>query len=309
MPDGNFAAMTTQKKTLSLTDPEVLASVSSLAVRARSIVEGTIAGMHQSPYHGFSTEFLEYRSYRTGESTKHIDWRKYAKSGRTVVRVFEDETNLQATILLDASASMTFCSGSSMSKYDYARTLAAALAMLLIRQRDAAGLFAFNDTVRLRLPSRSTDLHFRTIISKLEALEASGTTQCGAALEQIAPTLTKRGLCILISDLFDDPADIIRGLKHLRYKKQDVLVFVIADPLELSFHQSGSLKLHDLETNAEFLLDAATASRYFNDGATEHRNIIARACKDLQIDCEQCVTDEPFRKALMRMLDKRKRMT
>ena len=271
-------------------------------------MEGSMAGLHQSPYHGFSTEFLEYRPYLPGESTRRIDWRKYAKSDRTVVRLFEDETNLYAHLLLDKSASMRFSSTRGMTKYDYARTLAASLAWVLIRQRDAVGFSAFDETSALVIPPHSTNLHLQTIISHLDRLEASGATRCGDALSRVAAMLKKRGLCIVISDLFDEPEDIIRGLRHLRFKKQDVIVLRIADPMERRFHAATPLTLRDMETGRSLSLDAITAARFFGEGNRRHQAAIERACRDLRIDYETIVTTEPFQRALLRVLDKRRRM-
>jgi uncharacterized protein (DUF58 family) len=291
-----------------LLKPEQLASVRSLLLRARLIVEGSIAGIHQSPYHGFSSEFLEYRPYFSGESTKRIDWRKFAKTERTVVRLFEDETNLYARLLLDKSASMNFSSKKGMTKYDYARTLAASIAWILIRQRDAVGLSAFDERESLSIAPRSTSVQLKAIMASLDTLQPSGATRCGAALSRLASTLVKRGLCIVISDLFDDPEAIIKGLRHLRFKKQDVIVLRIADPMEHHFDHPSSLRLRDLETGEEIFLDAAVAGRYFQDGFSEHRTVIERACRDLRIDYEEITTVEPFQKALIRVLDKRRRM-
>jgi uncharacterized protein (DUF58 family) len=300
--------MNTGKPSSSFLSPEQLAPIRSMHLRARLIVEGAIAGMHLSPYHGFSSEFLEYRPYLPGESTRRIDWRKFAKTDRTVVRLFEDETNLYAHLLLDKSASMRFSSGKSMSKYDYARTLAASLALILIRQRDAVGLSAFDDAAGLFVPPRSTSLQLKTILSLLDSTDASGATRCGSAMERLARRLTKRGLCIILSDLFDEPEDIIRGLRYLRFKKQDVIVLCIADRLERRFEHSSPLRLHDLETGEQLTLDGATAARFFNSGVALHRAAIERACRDMSIDFEHIRTDEPFQKALLRVVDKRRRM-
>jgi uncharacterized protein (DUF58 family) len=296
------------EKNISFLNPEHLAPIRSLTLRAKGIVEGAIAGMHKSPYHGFSAEFLEYRPYRTGESAGRIDWRKYAKTDRSLVRLYEDETNLFAVILLDKSGSMKFRHGSAMTKYDYARTLAASLAWILVRQRDAVGLFAFDSAESLFIPPRSTNVQLSTILSRLDSLEPSGETRCGASIERLAQTLHKRGLCIVMSDLFDEPAEIIRGLRHLRFKRQDVMVVRILDPLEVSFVNTGSCNVVDLETGETILLDGRTAAEYFKNGMAEHRRLIEEACRGLRVDCETVVTDEPFVKALVRILQKRRRL-
>jgi uncharacterized protein (DUF58 family) len=293
---------------VSFLKPEHVAPIKNLTLRTRCIVEGMIAGLHKSPYHGFSAQFLEYRRYQPGEAARRIDWRKYAKTDRAVVRLFEDETNLFAHVILDKSGSMRFSSGGAMSKYDYAKTLAASLAWILIRQRDAVGMYAFDTGESLFIPPRSTNIQLKTILSRLERMEPGGETRCGLAIERLARTLTKRGLCIVISDLFDDPRDIIRGLWHLRFKRQDVMVLWILDPLEEEFLRAGSLDVRDLETGRRVVLDGLTAAEHFTAGMSGHRRAIEEACRSLRIGCERIVTDEPFVKALLRILQKRRRL-
>jgi uncharacterized protein (DUF58 family) len=288
--------------------PEHVAPIRSLGLRAKLIVEGMIAGLHRSPYHGFSAEFLEYRPYRAGESTRMIDWRKYARTDKTVVRLFEDETNLAARILLDISASMRFSSVGAMNKYEYARTLAASLAWILIRQRDAVGLAAFDDTIKAVIPPRSANAQLKAILSTLERLAPAGATSCGAAIDTVARAIGKRGLCILISDLLDDPAAIIAGLRHLRFKRQDVMVIRILDPLEQTFRHDASLRITDMENNAEIVLDGATATEFYERGFDGHRRTLQAAMREMAIDCEVVTTDEPFVKALLRILEKRSRL-
>ncbi|MBN2189320.1 MAG: DUF58 domain-containing protein [Chitinispirillaceae bacterium] len=296
-------------KTAAFIMPEHLAAIRSLSLRARLIVEGFFAGLHKSPFHGFSTEFLEYRPYRAGESIRAIDWRAFARTDRAVVRVFEDETNLRAHILLDKSASMLFSSRrGTMTKLDYCKTLAAALALILIRQRDAAGLAAFDDAVKVFLPPRSTNVQLKAVLSALDRIDGGAETSCGGALESVAKHISRRGLCIILSDLFDDPRHIIRGLRHLRYKRQDVIVLWVLDPLELNFSGGVSYKLRDYETRRELSIDGRTASRFFRNGLKNHRDAIARACRDLSVDLETISTAEPFQKALLRVMEKRKRL-
>jgi uncharacterized protein (DUF58 family) len=296
------------KKEISFLKPEHLAPIRNLNLRTRFIVEGTIAGLHKSPYHGFSAQFLEYRPYLAGEAAKRIDWRKYAKTGRSVVRLYEDETNLFAWLLLDKSRSMALGSRAAMSKFEYARTLAASLAWVLIRQRDAVGLFAFDSGERMLVPPRSTNLQLKTILSRLSALEPGGETDCGGSMERCAQALTKRGLCVVLSDLFDEPAAVVRGLAHLRFKRQDVMVLRILDPLEDKFMRTGALDVCDLETGRRVAIDGLTASERFSGGIAAHTKIIEDACRSMKIGFERVVTDEPFQKALLRILRKRRRM-
>ncbi len=296
------------KKAVSFLKPEHLAPIRSLSLRAKSIVEGTIAGLHKSPYHGFSAEFLEYRSYQSGEDSRKIDWRKFAKTGKSVVRLFEDETNLFATVLIDKSGSMGFSQGSEMSKFEYARTLAASLCWILIRQRDAVGLCAFDSDQSLYLPPKSTNAQLNAILTSLNAMESGKETRCGTCLERMARGMSRRGMCIVISDFFDDPKEIIRGLRHLRFKKQDVLAVWLLDPAEAVFAPGESCEMIDMETETIVKLDKRTAQEYFAVSMASHRKAIETACTDLHISMETIVTDEPFAKALIRILQKRKRL-
>jgi len=293
--------------TTTILTPEHIAPIRTLSLRARLIVEGMIAGMHKSPYHGFSAEFSEYRAYRSGESTRMIDWRKYAKSDRPVVRLFEDETNCQAHILIDKSASMGFASGKLMSKFEYARTLAASIAWILIRQRDAVALAAFDEEVVTYLPPRSTNTQLKTIISSLDALVCSAPTRCGRTIDRLARGLKKRGMTIILSDFFDEPHDIINGLRHLRYKRQDVLCIWLLDPQELSFSEKRSWLLRDSETGRTITLDGRTAAEGLGHGLHLHRERLLGACSELKIDFCTIRTDEPFVPALMRVLSSRGR--
>ncbi len=294
-------------KTAAFVNPQKLIPL-NLTLRAKMIVEGTIAGLHKSPYHGFSAEFLEYRPYLDGESSKRIDWRKFAKTDRTVVKMFEDETNLFAHILVDKSASMAFCAGSNMPKFEYARTLAASLAMILINQRDAAGLAAFDEHIGTYLPPRSTNIQLKNILNSLNSIQPGAATKCGDAVDTLARSIHKRGMCVIISDFFDEPQDIVRGLRHLRYKQQDIIVIWLLDPFELNFSSGSSYRIDDLESGQSVTLDGFTASQYFTQGLREHRNIIEQACKELQIDFECVSTDEPFARSLLKVLEKRSRL-
>jgi uncharacterized protein (DUF58 family) len=299
---------TTIKKEISFLKPEHLAPIRSLSLRTKAIVEGTMAGLHKSPYHGFSAQFLEYRPYLPGEAAKRIDWRKYAKTGRSVVRLFEDETNLFAWILLDKSGSMALRYGAAMSKFDYARTLAASLAWILVRQRDAVGLYAFDKSENLMVPPRSTNVQLKTILSRLEGLTPGGETDCGRSMERLAQTIGKRGLCVVISDLLDEPAAVVRALRHLKFKRQDVMVLWVLDPLEKEFASTGTLRVRDLETGAGISVDSLTASEYFTAGMKRHGKKIEDACRSMRIDFDRVVTNEPFQKALLRILRKRRKM-
>ncbi|MBD3239963.1 MAG: DUF58 domain-containing protein [Chitinivibrionales bacterium] len=295
-------------QTLTYLRPEHLARIRNLHLWAKHIVEGMNVGVHRSPYHGFSAEFAEYRPYQPGESTRMIDWRKYAKSDATVVRLFEDETNLFAHLLLDTSASMAFHSPQYASKYAFASILSTSLAWILVRQRDAVGFAAFNESVRVLLSPRSTNVQLRTIIGQIDRLTPTGGTRCGAAMDALAARLRKRGLCVVVSDLLDTVDDIKHGLRHLRFKRQDVIVLWVRDPLEMAFAHDAPLRLRDMESGEQLHLDPRIAAEHYNANMAQHALEIESVCRDLQVDLVTVGTDEPFEKVLSRIMQKRKRL-
>ncbi|KMQ50470.1 protein containing von Willebrand factor domain [Chitinispirillum alkaliphilum] len=285
--------------------PEEIGSIRNLSLRAKLIVEGMIAGLHKSPFHGFSSEFLEYRPYLTGEPAKKIDWRKFARTEKAVVRLFEDETNLRAHILIDKSGSMGFHS-SRIKKFEYAKTLAACIAWIFIRQKDAVGIAAFDENISTYLPPGSTNIQLKNILSNLESFNSGATTRCGRAIDQLAVSLKKRGMCIIISDLLDDSSEIIRGLKHLRFKGQDTIVICVTDPMEKEFKSDSVRRIKDMETGREITLDPAVAARFFRQGISSHFSQITEAAREMRVDMEFVSTSEPFQKALLRVMEKRR---
>lgn len=287
--------------------PEHLSPLSGLSLRAKHIVEGLIAGMHRSPYHGFSSEFLEFRPYREGEPASKIDWRKYAKTEKNFVRLFEDETNLYAHILLDKSGSMEYASKDNWSKFEFARTLAAALSWILIRQRDAVGISLFSDEVEVMIKPGSTNTKLKEIISTLEISSPSKTTNCAPSINRIASTIKKRGMTILISDLMDDAKEIIKSLKHLKFNGQDIILIRVLDPMESNFLTKNDLNITDLETDAKFKIDSKTATESFVQGFKEHCEILNKGCRELSIDFLTLSTASPFAEALLKVVEKRNR--
>ncbi len=228
-------------------NPEIVSRLDNLSLRARLVVEGFIIGLHRSPYHGFSVEFAEHRAYGPGDEIRHVDWRLYAKTDRYYVKQFEEETNLKSYLLLDQSRSMTF-SSHSVSKLAYAQTLAAALAYLMLKQQDAIGLALFDSQLRHYLPPRAKPSHLDAILGRMSHIQPGPETAIAPVLHQLAESIVKRGLIILISDLFDDPDQIMMGLKHFRHKHHEVIVFHILDPQELEFAFSTRTRFRDLET-------------------------------------------------------------
>ena len=214
-------------------DPAVVARLGSLELKARTIVEGFLSGLHRSPFKGFSVEFAEYRQYMPGDDLSTIDWKVYARSDRFFVKKFEEETNLDCHLMLDVSGSMAYGSG-AMTKFEYGACLAASLAYLMNRQRDAVGLMAFDERIVSLLPASARPGHLRALLVTLDRLQLGRETHMSKPLQQLCDALTKRGMVVLISDLLDDPDEIVRGLKHFQFRGIDYQLVDTSQPLEIA---------------------------------------------------------------------------
>ena len=233
-------------------DPAVIARLGTLELKARAIVEGFISGLHRSPFRGFSVEFAEYRPYLPGDDLATLDWKVYARSDKHFVKKFEEETNVECHLLVDVSKSMSYGTG-AMTKREYAQTLAACLAYLMQRQRDAAGLLAFDNDIVRHVPSGSRPGHLRMMLAELDRLPEGRESDVTKPLERLASALVRRGIIVLISDLLDDPAKVIKGLELLRARGSDVVVFQILDRAELTFPFDDAAQFQDIETGREVL--------------------------------------------------------
>ncbi len=227
-------------------DPEGLARVGNMELVARQVVEGFLTGRHRSPYHGFSAEYLDHRQYAPGDEIRALDWKILARTDKYYVKLFEDETNLRATILLDCSASMGFQSG-TLSKLEYGSYLAAALSYLMLHQNDAVGLVLFDREVRQFLAPRARPTQFRQILELLEPTPDKSDTDLGTVLHEVAERVRKRGLIILISDMLDEPAKVADGLQHFRHNGHEVVVFHVMDDAELTFPYDRLTRFKDIE--------------------------------------------------------------
>lgn len=296
--------MTDSRKFL---NPEVVSKLASMDLRARMVVEGFITGLHKSPYHGFSVEFAEHRQYMPGDEIKHIDWKVYGKTDRFYVKQFEEETNLKSYILLDASASMGYTSN-NITKLQYASYLAGALTYLMIRQRDAAGLVTFDDRIRRYLPPRSVKPYLHQILKELDDTESSSRTDLARSLHQMADRIQRRGLIIVFSDLLDDPHKVVSGLKHFRHKKNEVIVFQVLDPLELSFDFHQDAIFRDMESGEELNTQPWHIMQAYQEKVGEFIGYYKKFCRENQIDYVTLTTEESYDKALFEYLLKRKRI-
>jgi uncharacterized protein (DUF58 family) len=287
-------------------DPAVVARLGTLELKARTIVEGFLTGLHRSPFKGFSVEFAEYRQYIHGDDLSTIDWKVYARSDRHYVKKFEEETNLDCHLMVDVSASMSYGSG-SLTKYEYAQCLAASLGYLMNRQRDRVGLTAFDDGIVGMLPPSAKSGHLRTLLITLDRLQIGKQTNFTKPLHQLAESITKRGMVVMISDLLDDPERVIRGLRHFQFRGTEVVVFHVLDPHETEFPFERATRFEDLETSEEVMaVPVMVRSAYLESiGA-----LIARYKRELGacgIDYQLLSTVQPLELALMAYLSTRGR--
>ncbi len=286
--------------------PETVAQLGSMELRARLVVEGFITGMHRSPFHGFSAEFSEHRQYRLGDELKYIDWKIYGRSNRFYVKQYEDETNLRAMICVDMSASMTYASQGHISKFQYATYLAAALSYLVLQQRDAAGIALYNTEVTTFLPSRSKTSYIQALLNALETATPAEATGTAASLHNIAERISRRGLVIIISDLFDDPQQVLQSLKHFRHNNHDVLVMHVMDPREVDFDLGASAVFKDMETGNEITTQPTQLRNSYRVAVEEFCDTIKRGCHMQNVDYVRITTDTPFDVALREYLVKRR---
>ena len=292
-----------------LLDPAIVARLAHLDVRARLVVEGFIAGMHRSPFHGFSVEFAEHRPYMPGDPLKILDWKVWARSDRYLVKQYTEETNLRCHLLLDLSGSMGFRSErAAMSKLDYARSLCAALAYLMLQQQDAVGTLLFADRPLQFVPARAVRSHLDVILRTLGAAEPGGRTRLGPVLHELAERIKRRGLVVLCSDLMDQPAEVLRGLQHFRHRHHEVVVFHILDPDEVDFPYTDTATFVDLESGARLTTEPWEIARRYRQKLEAWSDHYRSVCRENLIDYVRLDTRTPFDRALLAYLEKRARL-
>ena len=287
-------------------DPAVVARLGTLELKARTVVEGFLSGLHRSPFKGFSVEFAEYRQYIPGDDLSTIDWKVYARSDRHYVKKFEEETNLNCHVMLDISGSMGYGSR-GITKYQYGQCLAASLAYLMNRQRDATGLAAFDERIVTMLPASARPGHLNAMLVTLDRLELGTHTNVSKPLHQLADSLSKRGMVVLISDLLDDPERVIRGLKHFRFRGTDVIVFHVLDPDELAFPFERATRFEDMETRHEVLAVPAVVRGHYLKAIGDLIERYKRELGAAGIDYQLLTTDQPLELALLAYLSTRGR--
>ena len=280
MPD--TSALAREKKFL---DPKTLTKISRLDIIARLVVEGFVTGLHRSPYHGFSVEFAEHREYVPGDDIKHIDWKVYARSDRYYIKQYEEETNLTCTILVDGSESMKYRSDEALpSKLDYACYVAASLSYLILRQRDAVGLVTFDDEVQQFVPPASSPSHRNLIVGALTEIQPRRKTGLGPVLHAMAERVRRKGLVILISDLLDEPQAVLKGLRHFRHRRHEVIVFHVLDQAERTFPFASMTRFKGLEELGEVICDPGALRAAYLEELDKFVGEIRHGCRQDRVD-------------------------
>jgi uncharacterized protein (DUF58 family) len=288
-------------------DPEVLARIAGLALRAKHVVEGTISGLHRSPFHGFNVEFAEYREYSPGDDLRRLDWRVLGRTDRFYVKQYEEESNLRATLVLDCSASMSYGQG-PLNKFLYAATAAASLATLLVEQQDPVGLALFDDRVSEVLPPAATQAQLARIVGLLETARPGRTTQLGNVLQTLSEQTRQRGLTIVLSDLLTDLDAFYDGLRRLQYRGHEILVFHILDRDEIELPFNDLVMFRDIEGNEELLAEPWAFRKSYQDAMQQFLGEVRGACGDRGIDYVLLRTDQPLADALSHYLHARERL-
>ncbi|MCH9653148.1 MAG: DUF58 domain-containing protein [Planctomycetes bacterium] len=284
--------------------PEAISRISRLEIRARSIVEGFLSGLHRSPFFGQSVEFAQHREYAPGDDVRNIDWKVWSKTDKYYIKQYEEDTNLRTTLLVDVSESMQFGTG-PLSKYEYGCTAAAALSYLLLKQQDAVGLVTFDDAVRSKVQPLSKRNHLNALLTALAAEKPAKKTDIFDVLKEVAETRSKKGTIILISDLFVNRENLFKGLRLLQYRGHDVMLLHILDDQELDFNYGGTTRFEGMEETGELVCDPRSLREGYLNAMQEFLNEIRRRCAKNKFDYQTIRTSEYLDAALAHYLNHR----
>lgn len=287
-------------------DPGQLSSIADLSLLARTVVEGFMSGIHRSPHSGASIEFAQYRPYVQGDDLRFVDWKLYARTDRLHCKQFHEETNLRCTLLLDCSASMDYGSG-DVKKFDYARMLAACMAMMLNEQKDAVGFIAYHEELSRYIPPRSDPHHLRRILAEMQNLAPARSTNTAGTLRFLGDIIKPRGMVVLISDLLHPADEMITQLKSLRARRHDVLIFQISDIAEQTFPFDRSQTFIDSEESREQFAIPDLVRKEYLENRRKHFAAIRAECLRSEIDIEELCTSEPLDRGLHHFIRRRNR--
>ena len=285
-------------------DPITLSKIANMELRARLVIDGVLSGIHKSPYKGSSIEFLEHKEYSPGNEIKHIDWKVHARTDKYYIKQFEEETNLKCYIFLDTSGSMGYKS-TGISKFEYATTLTASLAYLLLKQSDMAGLISFSDKVQQFIPPRSRLTHLHILLNALTKLKTAGKSNISNILKEFIEKIGRRSLIIIISDFFDDTEKIIHQLKYFQFKKNEVILFHILDPYELTFPFETITFFESMEDDRRILAEPKSIKDLYISEINRFIEQFKQVCFENQIDYWLIDSSTPLDQALIKFLTRR----
>ncbi len=294
------------KQNRSFLDPHALARLAAVPLFARRSMIGSVSGMHASPHRGASVEFAEYRRYVPGDDLRRLDWRAYGRTDRYYVKEFEADTNLRLCLVIDTSGSMGFGS-TELTKLQYARRIAGALAYLAIQQGDAVGLTCIASDIAHHIPARRTPSHLRGILDVLQNAQSHGPTELIPRLHEFAETNAQRALVVVVSDLFVDPVPLRGAIDHLRFRKHDIVLFQLLDPQEVSFDFRRPTRFVDLEGDATLLADPSDIGDRYLQALNDHLAAINRIVLESAVDYQRVVIDQDYEQVLLRFLAGRAR--
>lgn len=287
-------------------DPRTLAKLKGLKVRARQIVEGYVAGLHRSPYRGFSIEFAEHREYAPGDDLRYVDWKVFGRTDKLYLKQYEDETNLICYLVVDTSESMRYRGpDAGLSKFEYAQCLAAALSWLVLQQQDAIGLVTFDDQVRAHVRPGGSAPHLQQILQVLEASQPGTKTACGPIFHELAERFQKRGLVIILSDFFDRIEPLLAGLKHFRHRRHDVVLLHVLDAAEIDFPFGRPTLFKGLEQFSEILTDPKSLRQAYQEEFSRFCQTLRNGCRQHGLEYVLMRTDQAFDVALSSFLARR----
>ncbi len=287
-------------------DPRTLAKLAGLELRARSIVEGYVSGVHRSPYHGFSIEFAEHREYSPGDDLRYVDWKVFGKTDKFYLKQYEEETNLVSYLLVDTSESMRYKSADApLSKLEYAQCVAASLAYLILQQQDSVGMVTFDSEIRALIRASSNPSHLKQLLYVMENTVPQRKTQTGPIFHDLAERLKRRGLVVILSDLFDDVPSMIAGLKHLRHRRHEVVVFHVLDPAELDFPFRQTTLFRGMEQLPDVLTDPRALRKAYLNEFQKFLQAVNKGCRSQHVDYVLLRTDESLEVALSSYLASR----
>ncbi len=289
-------------------EPEKVGRLANLNIVARQVVEGFVTGLHRSPHHGFSVEFSEHREYTPGDDLRHLDWVAFGRTDRYYIKLYEQETNLRAYVLLDISASMNYRYEAPLTKLQYGCYLSACLTYLMARQQDVAGLIAFDDDIRLHLPPASSAAHLDRVFTGLEKIVPGKRTAIAETFHHLAERIAKRGMIIIISDLYDDPDAVMKALQHFCYKKHQIILFHVLDPAELELPFKRMTNFVDLETREKIQVDPRLLRDAYRREVQAFIDRYRKECSDRKIEYILAPTDTPYDRMLLNYLARRRRM-